>query len=87
MRFLDSLLRALNFSETNDCCVLMVPWPRQNAEHRSPESDVFYIRVRNSDRIAADYADYHKLLRNGMTTEQTVIKMKQSKPPFIQLQD
>ena len=65
----------------------MGPWFRQNAEHRSPKSDVFNSRVRNCERIAADYNEYHKLLRNGMTTVQAVIKMKQSKPPFTQLQD
>ena len=51
----------------------------QNTE--LPPYDAFYSKLRSSNPLEAEYADYVNLLKNGLTTEQAVVKLKPSKPP------
>ena len=42
--------------------------------------DAFYSKVFSCNPLEAEYTDYVNLLKNGLTTEQAVIKLKLSKP-------
>ena len=51
----------------------------QNTE--LPSYGDFYSKLRSCNPVEAEYTDYVNLLKNGITTEQDVIKLKLSKPP------
>ena len=46
-----------------------------------PPYDAFYSNLRSCNLLEAEYTDYVDLLKNGLTTEQAVVKLKLSKPP------
>ena len=48
---------------------------------KNPELDAFYSKLRSCNPLETEYTDYVNLLKNGLTTEQAVIKLKLSKPP------
>ena len=50
----------------------------QNTKH--PPYDVFYTKCRSCNPLEAEYTDYVNLLKNGLTTEQAVVKLELSKP-------
>ena len=79
---LDSFLKAHNTSETKKFFRYELfdnPDKMQNTE--LPPHNAFYIKLRSSNPLEADYTDYVNLLKNGLTTEQAVVKLKLSKPP------
>ena len=43
--------------------------------------DAFFSKLRNVKPLDKDYSDYQKLLSCGLKTEETLSKMKLSKPP------
>ena len=45
-----------------------------------PPYDAFYSKFRSFNPLEAEYLDNVNLLKSGLTTEQTVIKLKLSKP-------
>ena len=51
----------------------------QNTE--LPPYDAFYSKFRSYNVLEAEYIDYAVLLKNGLTTEQAVVKLTLSKPP------
>ena len=51
----------------------------QNPEF--PLYEAFYSKLRSCNPLQTDYTDYVNLSKNGLTTEQAVIKLKLSKPP------
>ena len=46
-----------------------------------PPYDAFYSKPRSCNRLEAEYTEYSNLLKNGLTTEQAVMKLKRSKLP------
>ena len=46
-----------------------------------PPYDAFYKKLRNRNPIETEYKDCLDLLKSGLTTEQTILKLKLSKPP------
>ena len=83
---LDSFLKAYKTSETKG--FFPYEWfdhtdKMQNTE--LPQYDAFYSKLRNCNPLEAEYTDYENLLKNGLTTEQAVIKLKLSKPPQLVL--
>ena len=79
---LDSLLKSYKFSETKG--FLPYEWfdhldKMLNTE--LPPYDAFYSKLRNCNPLEADYTEYVNLFKNGLTTEQAVVKYKLSKPP------
>ena len=79
---LDSFLKAYKTTETNgfspyewsDC-----PDKMQSTEF--PPYDAFYSKLRSCNPFEAEYTDYVNLSKNGLITEQAVVKSKLSKPP------
>ena len=59
----------------------MVWSPWQIAENRTSPYDAFYSKLRSCNTLEAEYMDYFNLLKSGLTTEETVVKLKLSKPP------
>ena len=51
----------------------------QNTE--LPPYDAFHCKLRSCNSLEAEYTDYVNLLKNRLTTEQAVVKLKLSKPP------
>ena len=51
----------------------------QNTEH--PSYDAFYSKLCSCHPLESEYTDYVNLLKSGLTTEQTVIKLKLLKSP------
>ena len=43
--------------------------------------DAFYTKFRRWNPLEWEYNDYGNFWKNGLTTEQAVIRLKQSKPP------
>ena len=43
--------------------------------------DAFYSKLGSCNPLEAEYADYVKLLKNGLTREHAVVKLKLPKPP------
>ena len=50
----------------------------QNTE--LPPYDAFHSKLRSCNLVEAEYTDYVNRLKNGLTTEQAVVKLKLSKP-------
>ena len=50
----------------------------QNTE--LPSYDVFYSKFRSRNPLEAKCKDYVVLLKNGLTTEEAIVKLKLSKP-------
>ena len=78
----DSFLKAHKTSETKSF------FPYEWFDHRDkvqkpehPQYDAFYSKLRSCNPLEPEYTDYVNLLKSGLTTEQTVIKLKLSKPP------
>ena len=46
-----------------------------------PPYDASYSKLRSFNLVEAEYTDYVNLLKNGLTTEEAVAKIKLSKPP------
>ena len=44
--------------------------------------DAFYSKLRSCNPLETEYTDYVNLLKSRLTTEQAVIKLKLSKPPY-----
>ena len=79
---LDSFLKAYRTSETKG--FFPYEWfdhldKMQNSE-LSPY-DAFYAKRCSRNHLEANYRDYVNILKSGLTTEQTFIKLKLSKPP------
>ena len=82
---LDSFLKAYKTSKKG-----FIPYERfdhpdkvQNTEF--PPYDAFYRKLRRCNPLEAKYTDYVNLLKSGLTTEQAVVKLKQSKPFLLGL--
>ena len=78
---LDSFLKAYKTSETKKI------FPYEKFDHpdkmqnpENPPNDAFYSKLRSCNPFEANYTDYNILLKTGLTTEQTVVKVKLSKP-------
>ena len=79
---LDSFLKAYETSETKG--FFPYEWfdqPYKMQLTELPPFDAFHSKLRSCNPLGAAYTDYVNLLKNGLTTEQAVIKMKLSKPP------
>ena len=79
---LDSFLKAYKKSETK--VFFRYEWfdqpdRRQNTER--PPYGASYGKFRSCNPLKANYTDYANLLKSGLTTEQSVVKLKLSKPP------
>ena len=79
---LDSSLKAYKTSETK------IFFPYEWFDHADkmhntelPPYDAFYSKLRSCNPLEAEYTDYVILLRNGLPTEQALVKLKLSKPP------
>ena len=78
---LDSFFNAYNTAETKvffpyewfDC-----PQKMNNSE--LPPYDAFFSTLRNVNPLEIDYSDYQNLLSSGLKTEETLSKLKFSKP-------
>ena len=78
---LDSFLKPYKTLETNRFFPyewLDHPDKMQNTE-LSPYT-AFYSKIRSCNPLEAKYTDYVNLLKNGLSTEQAVVKLKLSKP-------
>ena len=51
----------------------------QNTE--LPPNDAFCSKLQSCNPLEAEYTEYVNLLKNGLTTEQAVVKIKLSKLP------
>ena len=83
---LDSVLKACKISETKR--FFPYEWfdrldKLQNTELAT--YDAFCSKFRSSKPLEAEHTDYVTLLKNGLTTEQAVVKLKLSKPPLLRL--
>ena len=58
----------------------MVSLPRQIAEYRTSTKDAFYSKLCSCNPLETENNDFVNQLKTGMTTEQTVVKLKISKP-------
>ena len=81
---LDSYLKAYRTSETEG--LFPYDWfdhldKMQNTE--LPQYDAFYSKFRSCNPLEAEYTDYGNLVKSGLTTEQSVVKLKLSKPTPI----
>ena len=47
--------------------------------------DPIYSKLRSCNPFEAEYMDYVNLLKNGLTAEQAVVKLKLSNPPLLGL--
>ena len=56
--------------------------PQEMNNRDFPSYDVFFSKLRNVNPLEKDYLDYHKLLNCGLKTEESLSKMKHSKPPL-----
>ena len=78
---LDSFLKAYKTSETKR--FFPYEWfdhPDKMQKTEFPPYDAFYSKLRSCNPLEAEYADYVNILKNGLTTEQAVVKLKLSKP-------
>ena len=78
---LDSFLKAYKTSETKG--FFPYKWfgrPDKMKNVELPPYDAFYSKLRSCNPLEADYTDYVILLKNGLPTEQAVVKLKLSKP-------
>ena len=57
----------------------------QNTE--LPTNVAFYSKLRSCKALGAEYTEYVYLLKNGLTTEQAVVKLKLSKPPPARIEN
>ena len=81
-RSLDSFLKAYKTSETKK--IFPYEWfdhPDKMQNTELPPYDAFYFKLRSCNPLEAEYTDHVNLLKNGLTTEQAVVKLKLSKPP------
>ena len=79
---LDSFLKAYKTSETKG--FFPYEWFDHPDKTKNPELlpyDAFYSKLRSCNRLEIEYTEYFNILKSGLTTEQTVIKLKLSKPP------
>ena len=79
---LDSFLKAYKTSETKG--FFPYEWfdhPDKLHNPELPPYDAFYSKLRSCNSLETEYADYVNLMKNGLSTEQAVIKLKLSKPP------
>ena len=79
---LDSILKAYKVSETKGS--FPYEWfdhPDKLQKTKLPPYDAFYRKLRSCNPLEANYTDYVNLLKNGLTTEKTVVQLKLSKPP------
>ena len=79
---LDSFLKAYKTSEIKG--VFPYEWFDHPDKRQNPELtpyDAFYSKLRSCNHLETEYTDYVNLLKNGLTTEQAVIKLKLLKPP------
>ena len=78
----DSILKAYKTSETKR--LFPDEWFDHPGKMRKSEFSpyyVFYKKTRSCNHLGTKHTDYVNLFKNGMTTEQAVIKSKLSKPP------
>ena len=78
----DSFLKANKISEIEG--FFPYEWfghPDEVHNTEFPPCGAFYSKLCSCNPIEAEYTDYVNLLKNGLTTEQTVVKLKLSKPP------
>ena len=79
---LDSFLKAYKTSETRK--FLPFEWfdhTDKMQETELPPYDASHSKLRSCNPLETEYTDYVNLLKNGLTTEQIVVKLKLSKPP------
>ena len=79
---LDSFLKAYKTSETKR--FFPYEWfdhPNRMQNTELPPYDAFYSKLRSCNTLEAENTNYVNLLKNGLTTEQAVIKLKLSRPP------
>ena len=79
---LDSFLKAYKTSETKG--FFPYEWfdhPDKLQNQELPPYDAFYSKLRSCNPLETEYTDYVNLLKCGLSTEQSVIKLKLSKPP------
>ena len=85
---LDSFWKAYRTSETKRFFPyewFYHPDKMQNTE--LPPYDAFYSELRSCNTLQAEYTDYVNLLKNGLTTEQAVVKLKLSTPPPTRIEN
>ena len=85
---LDSFLKAYKTSETKG--FFPYEWfdhPDKIQNTSLPPYDAFYSKLRRCNPLEAEYTDYVNLLKNGLSTEQAVVKLKLSKPPPTVIED
>ena len=79
---LDSFMKAYKISETKGFFTYeLFDHPDKMQKTELPPYDDFYSKLRSCNPLEAEYTDYVNLLKNGLTTEQAVVKIKLSKPP------
>ena len=79
---LDSFLKAYRASKTKGFFPyewLVHPDKMQNTELLS--NGAFYRELRSCNALDAEYTDYVKLLKSGLTTEQAVVKLNHQSHP------
>ena len=79
---LASFLKTYRISETK----VFFPYEKFNHPDKMQNTeftpyDAFYNKLRSCNPLEAEHTGYVNLLKSGMTTEQTVVKLKLSKPP------
>ena len=73
---LDSFLKAYKTSETKG--VFPYEWfdhPDRIHKTELPAYNAFYSKLHSCNPLEAEYTDYVNLLKSGLTTEQTVVKL------------
>ena len=83
---LDSFLKAYKTSQTKG--FFPYEWfdhPDKMQNRELPPYDASYSKLRSFNPLETEYTDYVNLLKSGLSTEQAVIKLKQSKPPLLEL--
>ena len=69
-----------NFRNKTICPYQWFDHPDKMHTTELPPFDAFYSKLRSCNHLEAKYTDNVSLLKSGLTTEQAVIKLKQSKP-------
>ena len=74
--------KMFKYAETKKSLPLRLVWsPWQNAEYKTSPVWCLDSKLRSCKPLEAEHNEYFNILKNGLTTELAVVKLKISKPP------
>ena len=78
---LDSLLKSYNDQRGEESLSLQMVQMSGDKQKKFPPYDSFFNILRNSNPIEKDYNDFQNLVANGLTTKQSVAKLRMDRIP------